>query len=155
MFRWMWEGGKERKDRLLKWEEVIKLKEYGGLGIDRIRKRNMGLIGKWLWRFATEMGSLLQSIIHSRYGSDANGWDCNLTLPLSHSLIRKNIIQIAPLFYSHSHFMIGNGTHIKFWKDLWWETQTLAILSHLYHISSQKEAAYVKISSSTLEFSFP
>lgn len=38
-------------------------KECGGLGVGRIKERNMALLGKWLWRIAVEQDSLWHSII--------------------------------------------------------------------------------------------
>lgn len=33
-------------------------KENGGLGLGRLRERNVALLGKWLWKFSVEEGSL-------------------------------------------------------------------------------------------------
>lgn len=70
----------------MKWEVVLKDKEQGGLGLGRLKERNLALLGKWLWRFSMDQGSLWHSIILSRYGQDGNGWDCNQNLPRAHSI---------------------------------------------------------------------
>lgn len=44
----LWEGGREKKDHLMRWDDVIRSKENGGLGIGRLRERNQALMGKWL-----------------------------------------------------------------------------------------------------------
>lgn len=54
----LWKWGLNKKDHLVGWKEVCCTKKEGGLGIDRIKERNMALMGKWLWRFSTERDSL-------------------------------------------------------------------------------------------------
>lgn len=126
-------------------------KENGGLGIRRLKERNRALLGKWLWRFVVERHSLWQSIIISRYGEDMSGWDCRQILHISHSLMWRNIVQITPHFYSHTRFGLGCRSHVRFWKDLLWGVQTLAVVClRLYCISSQKESCVTDILSYSL-----
>lgn len=54
----LWEGERQKKDHLIKLEEVVKSKDKGGLGLHRVKNRNMALLGKWPWRFTNEQGSL-------------------------------------------------------------------------------------------------
>lgn len=53
-------------------------KEKGGLGIGNLKKKNLALLGKWLWRFPLEQNSLWAKVIKSKYGLKLNGWDSNL-----------------------------------------------------------------------------
>lgn len=93
---------------------MSKSKVCGGLGIGRLKERNQALLRKCLWRFCVERHSLYQSIIASRNDVAANGWDCCLTLSHSHSLMWKNILQIALLFYPHTCFGLGFGDCLSF-----------------------------------------
>lgn len=54
----LWEGNGGKKNHLIRWKEVIKPKEYGGLGLGRLKERNIVLLGKWLLRFAVEPDNL-------------------------------------------------------------------------------------------------
>lgn len=54
----LWDGGSQKKDHLVKWDIVVKPKAQGGLGPSRLKEKNLALLGKWLWRFSTEEGSL-------------------------------------------------------------------------------------------------
>lgn len=40
----LWEGGKQKKDRLVKWD-VVKHKEKWGLGLGRLKERNLAMLG--------------------------------------------------------------------------------------------------------------
>lgn len=42
----LWEGGGSKKDHLVKWETMVKAKEYGGLGINGLKEGNIALLGK-------------------------------------------------------------------------------------------------------------
>jgi len=37
---------------------MVNPKEFGSIGVGRIKERNITLLGKWLWRFAVEQDSL-------------------------------------------------------------------------------------------------
>jgi hypothetical protein len=48
------------------------------------------------------------------------------------------------VFYSHSRFVVGDGSKIKLWHDIWCEDQALKVtLPILYSIGRFKEAAMV------------
>lgn len=42
----LWDGGGCKKDHLVKWEIVVKPKSQGGLGVGRMKDRNLALLGK-------------------------------------------------------------------------------------------------------------
>jgi len=49
---------------------VCESKDKGGLGVIDIRKFNLALLGKWIWRLKFENRSLWKNIIDFKYG----GW---------------------------------------------------------------------------------
>ena len=67
------EGGRSRS--LVAWETVIKSKKKGGLALGNLKKKNLALLGKWLWRFPPEQESPWAKIVRSKYGLHLNGWD--------------------------------------------------------------------------------
>lgn len=52
----------------VKWEDVKKPINFGGLGIRSMVNMNIALQGKWLWRYLTEVNSLWRKIVHARWG---------------------------------------------------------------------------------------
>lgn len=63
-------GGNEtnRKVHLVKWEEVLKSKSQGGLGIRNLGVVNACLLLKWWWRFSSEDKALWKTVVCSKYG---------------------------------------------------------------------------------------
>ncbi|RVX19154.1 CLIP-associated protein [Vitis vinifera] len=65
-------GGRslERKVHLINWEVVCTQKEKGGLGIRKIDLLNKALLGKWIWRFASEKNNIWKRVIGVKYGQE-------------------------------------------------------------------------------------
>lgn len=56
-----------RKMHWVKWEEVTKPKEIGGLGIQTAKGRNMALLTKLNWRFHTEKNASWAKVLKYKY----------------------------------------------------------------------------------------
>lgn len=65
-------GGSEvrRKVHTVKWSELTKSLEQGGLGLRRVKVVNSCLLIKWWWRFGYEKNALWRSVICSKYKVD-------------------------------------------------------------------------------------
>ncbi|GKB97818.1 hypothetical protein Tco_0983955 [Tanacetum coccineum] len=94
------------------------------LGVGGIHAKNLGLLGKWKWRFLTEKDALWRRVINDFYGSDG-GFD---SLPGSRYRHRTwyeilkavdNIKNIDPSFEGSFSLKISNGSNTMFWKDPW------------------------------------
>jgi len=48
------------------WHKVCESKDKGGLGVIDIRKFNLALLGKWIWRLKSEKRSLWKNILDSK-----------------------------------------------------------------------------------------
>jgi hypothetical protein len=57
--------------------------------------------------------------VDAKYGSSWAGW-CSLDPHGSHRVrLWKNIRKGWSLFSSHTRFILGNGSRIRFWDDVW------------------------------------
>jgi len=54
----LWSGVDAPKISLVEWAKVCMSIQNGGLGIQRLRRFNSALLGKWLWRYETERDAL-------------------------------------------------------------------------------------------------
>jgi len=68
-FLWEW-GSENMKIAWVAWHKVCESKDKGGLRVIDIRKFNLVLLGKWIWRLKPEKRSLWKDILDSKYG----GW---------------------------------------------------------------------------------
>ncbi|RVW67639.1 putative ribonuclease H protein [Vitis vinifera] len=114
--------------------------EKGGLGIRSLATFNKALLGKWLWRFANENEPLWKQIILSKYDLQEGGW-CSKDARNRYGVgVWKAIRKGWENFRSHSRFIIGDGTRVKFWKDLWCGNQSLEeAFPILFNLSVNKE----------------
>ena len=76
----LWGGSDlRRKIHLVKWLEVTKSIDQGGLGFKRIRDVNVCLLLKWWWRFASDHDSLWKRVLCSKYKFQGGSWLPNLS----------------------------------------------------------------------------
>lgn len=111
----------KRKLHLLNWNSVCTPKTGGGLGLQRIKERNVAFLGKWWWKFQTERNKKWHRLIRENY---------NVRVSLSEiqgkkiSPIIKDVlsIQASPLFGSMFdmscwQWKARNGANLFFWHD--------------------------------------
>jgi hypothetical protein len=137
----LWGGiGDEFKYHLVSWSKVCYPISEGGLGIRNLRIFNKALLGKWLWRYAYEREASWKSVVDAKYGSTRAGW-CSLDPPGSHSVgIWKNIRKGWSLFCSYTRLILGNGSRIRFWDDVWCGEMSLKeAFPVLYDIACAKD----------------
>ena len=136
----LWLGfGEGKRDHLVSWDMVCKLKESSGLGFWKISLRNQALLSKWLWRYPKEGFALWHQVILSIYGTHSNGWDTNNIIRWSHHCPWKANAHILQVFSTHTCFVVGDGTKICFWDDLWWGDQPLCLqFPKLFRVSTTK-----------------
>jgi hypothetical protein len=48
--------------------------EAGGLGVRNLIQFNQALLGKWLWRFATEREASWRKLVEAKYDVMRGGW---------------------------------------------------------------------------------
>jgi hypothetical protein len=116
----LWGGmNDEAKMHLVEWEKVCTPLDEGGLGIRNIRRFNQALLGKWLWRFAHEVGAWWRSVLVAKYGVDWGGWRSG-AITGSHGVgLWKYISKGWQDFRGHCCFVPGEGSRILFWEDIW------------------------------------
>ena len=74
MRKFLWDGREGGKvDNLVAWDLLLKSKSRGGLGIGNLKKKNLALLGKWIWRLLLEQNSFWGTVIRSKYGLHPNG----------------------------------------------------------------------------------
>ena len=91
---------------------MSKSKKFKGLGVGNLIKRNLALLGKWLWRFPLERDSLWHAIIVSKYNIQSNGWDANVDIKASLRSPWKSIVKGWNSFVKNTKLVVGKGDRI-------------------------------------------
>ena len=144
-----------KRDYLVSWDVMCKLRVKGGLRFGKISLRNLALLGKWLWRYPRESTTLWHQVILSIYGTHSNGWDANTLVRWSHCCPWKAIAQVFQDFSKYTRFVVGDGERIRFWEDLWWGDQPLrSQYPRLFRVVTNKNILISSILGSTHPFSW-
>jgi len=70
----LWRGiGDKFKFHLVNWSKIRSPIISGGLGVKSLIQFNRALLGKLLWRFATEMNALWRKVVGIKYDSMRGG----------------------------------------------------------------------------------
>ena len=120
--------------------------KLGGLGIRIVVLFNQALLGKWLWHYGHEVTHLWRRVISTKYGEDQGGW-CTKVCKRTHGCgLWRSIHEGCESFSKHSSFVVGEGTHIRFWHDRWIGDNTLKDLYHeLYVCLDAKDACIFEV----------
>ena len=123
----LWEGGAlKKKPHLVNWDVISSNKGQRGLGLRSLTSLNKVLLGKWIWRFASEENCISKSLIYSKFGKDDLGWWVNTPRGPFGVGLWKEILKEASWVKDNWKFRVGNGTRVRFWTDFWCGPSTLS-----------------------------
>ena len=116
------------------------------MGIRRLGNFNSTLLGKWLWRYGTEIDALWRRVIEAKYRNIWGGWGTKtVTSPYGVSLwryIRSGSLNFSKLLV----YDVGDGTRVKFWKHVWCGECTLQeVFSEFYCLSRSKDSSVAEV----------
>ncbi|GKD55254.1 RNA-directed DNA polymerase, eukaryota, reverse transcriptase zinc-binding domain protein [Tanacetum coccineum] len=123
-------GGSNGNNKMawVRWENALASLDQGGLGIGSLRAFNLSLLQKWRWRFATKPNLLWVKLIKAIHGSEAgfDGKSCVTSGVWSSIVGTTNYLHSQSILPKESlKCHPGNGSTIRFWKDLWLGDETL------------------------------
>lgn len=104
-------GGTKKKYHLIRWTKICKAKKKGDLGIKDIRRMNLSLLCKWLWKIDKEQG-LWQRIIKFKYLTHASITSVNHKA--SDSPVWADLLKIRNIYLQGRKMIIGNGEKTLF-----------------------------------------
>jgi hypothetical protein len=111
----LWGGmGDDQKLNLVSWNQICRPLRAGGLGIRNVHKFNQALMGKWLWRYATEREALWHKIIKAKYEDQDGGW-CSKEVSGPYGVgLWKHIRRGWGIFSEGVRFEVGIGLKVHF-----------------------------------------
>ena len=96
-----------KKYHMVRWPEVCRPKDQGGLGITNTKVFNIALMTKWIWRIFTD--SLWQKLIRAKYAGAANIFTSNA---VGGSQFWRSIHKIKKYFKLGAKFLVGSGSRV-------------------------------------------
>ncbi|GKV12840.1 hypothetical protein SLEP1_g23934 [Rubroshorea leprosula] len=143
-------GGIKGGNRInwVKWDEVCKDKERGGLGVKDLGKLNFALLGKWWGRIVSEERGLWKKVICEKYGIEGEhscNWlrgGFNFGSLWWRDTCRLDTIAVEKHGWLANGFKIkvGGGELVKFWWDIWSGGESIANkFPRLYALSTGKD----------------
>ena len=108
------------------------------MGVKGLHKLNKALLGKWIWRFANERNSLWREAIRRKSGEMQGGWclgECRNSFETS---LWKEIRKNWEVVLLNVKLVIGDGSRVSFWKDVWVGEE--ALCNALFSLAIRKEA---------------
>lgn len=68
LIHFLWGGGGGEDGRKVSWESIYLGKEFGGLGVNRMREFNIALLEKWCWWMMADRGGLWFRVLATQFG---------------------------------------------------------------------------------------
>ncbi|XP_071741292.1 uncharacterized mitochondrial protein AtMg00310-like [Rutidosis leptorrhynchoides] len=140
--RFFW-GGNQLNKKLtwVKWDKVLAPFDHGGLNIGSLKAFNIALVSKCRWRYVNNPDALCLSIIKSIHGDifvNTSGNGSSYWHNIVSTCSKAETVGILPS--NIFHMVIGNGTKVRFWHDLWCGNTTLfSRFNRLYHLDLCKD----------------
>ncbi|XP_052622964.1 uncharacterized protein LOC128128149 [Lactuca sativa] len=114
----LWANGEIVKGKAkVKWHDICKPKEYGGLGIKNLRRWNEALLAKHVWNVINNKNSLWVQWVRINYIGSKNFWD--ILQKKSISWTWKRCLEVRKIVRPHVVSCVGNGRNTSLWHD-WW-----------------------------------
>ena len=115
--KFFWQGtNKKRKYHMVKWEALIRPKEFGGVGFLDIRVMNICLLVKWIERLEKRDDSIRIQLLCRKYLGDKRIFQLTRSVG---SQFWKGILSVRQWCQWGRIMHVHSGRQTRFWLDLW------------------------------------
>ncbi|XP_071713252.1 uncharacterized protein [Rutidosis leptorrhynchoides] len=115
-FLWC-QGEMKRGKTKVKWDDLCKPKDEGGLGLKRLKHWNVALMSTHIWSIITRKESLWVRWIHMYKLEGTNFWNAPIKADASWSW--RKILCMRTTIRGYITHVIGNGRMTNAWYDNW------------------------------------
>ncbi|KAJ0508909.1 putative RNA-directed DNA polymerase [Helianthus annuus] len=136
----------KNKINWVRWEKLIRPKNFGGIGLGGIRDFNIAMLAKWWWRYKEEPNQLWASVIKA-YHTTAHR---DNLVPIKKSIpgVWKDIGSVDGILSKEGinisekiKVTVGDGKNTRFWKDIWLTNLPLKFeFPDLFRLAKNKDA---------------
>lgn len=141
------ENVEKRSLHLINWQSICAPKNCGGLGLQRIKEKNIAFLGKWWWRFQVDRKKIWHRIVCAKYKirSSLLQISSNKQSPIIKDILslRKNP-KFGVLFDDSCwHWKPRSGDTVLFWLDDWSGEGVLK--QHFFRLFSLCSDQYISV----------
>lgn len=136
--KYYWASNKQgRKYHIVRWIDLAFSKEFGGIGLIETRTLNTALLAKWIMKIESDDKSLcIELLLRKKYLHGKGIFQCNSD---KGSQFWKGLLNIRRWMQLGSEWLLGDGSHIWFWYDIWHGTCPLkTIFPKIFEICNQQ-----------------
>jgi hypothetical protein len=132
-----WDAGQKKKYHMVKWEELARLKEHGGLGFTETRLMNMCMLSKWIFKLERGDRNMCCDLLRKKY---LRGKGFFGSSQRDASQIWKGLHEAKKFCQGGMKYILGDGKRIRFWHEVWLGECPLRIrFSKMFSICNQQE----------------
>ena len=114
---WWGQRGDRRKIHWIKWDELTKSKNVGGMGFRDLAKFNDSLLAKQAWRLLNHQNSLFYKVFEAQFFPNSTIMEAKESRMGSYAwrsiLVGRDVIQRG------ARWRVGDGKKIRIWQDNW------------------------------------
>ncbi|XP_017256042.1 uncharacterized mitochondrial protein AtMg00310-like [Daucus carota subsp. sativus] len=114
---WKNNSGTSKGLRWLSWGKMCKSKQKGGLGFKSLYGFNLAPLGKHIWQFLNNLGSLVARVFKARYYPDDHIIEAQVGRDAS--FIWKGICEAKEVLAKGFKWVLGDGQSINIFSDQW------------------------------------
>lgn len=117
--KFWWNSSQANNSKLswMSWDRLSTHKNAGGMGFRHFRDFNVAMLGKQLWRLATNPQSLVSRLYKAKYFTNSDVFHANLGH--NPSFIWRSLPEAKQLLIDGIRWRVGNGTHIQILGQPW------------------------------------
>ena len=139
--------GDRRKVHWVRWEEMCRHKDQGGMGFKDLTMFNDAMLAKLSWRLLHDDNSLFYRVFKARFFP--NGTILGAKDSTSASYAWKSILKGKALILKGALWRVGDGKQIKIWGDNWLPTKNQPRVTSPMIFGQQKSAVEVLVNQAT------
>ncbi|XP_027103053.2 uncharacterized protein [Coffea arabica] len=114
---WWGDGAKRKPIHWVSWDRMCLSTNDGGTGFRQLKAFNLALLAKQAWHIATQPSTFLHRVFKAKYFPTKDFFqDESTSRP---SFTWRGLCAVRRYLLSGSKWRVGNGLHIKIWKDRW------------------------------------
>lgn len=140
-FWWGNKSGGGRGIPWMRWEQLCKPKDFGGIGFKQLHTFNISMLGKQVWKLITKPESFVAKLLKARYYPRTSVNEAKLGH--NPSFVWRSILAAKDVVVSGSRIQIGSGQNVLIGQEPWLPDINSGFTSSLLN----EELAVAKVSS--------